>query len=255
MTRKPTGRKLGRPRKTPKPDSPAANDLALRREELDALRGEAAGYGIRITTDKLADARELVLRIRKERAGMPPCFHRAYLTTDPRCRICDLRWRCAGPDVPPEYLPPEDLDPVPCELCDKGLLNRELRHPYSEVVMDYACTTPGCSQTLIGQSQYRPPEEVPIPEPTVTSMPSQEPEQPQVEVLQPRAPQRDQGLVLLENKIEAEIRLRGVLRNRSALMRIMVGQPDAIGRALDRLISSGRIVFEKGQGYRVVDGR
>jgi len=130
-------------------------DLKAKREELEALRREALSYGYALEGESLGELRQAVERMRAERQGKPPCYRRSYASTAPQCRICDLRVECAGGiDEVPAYVEPGDLQPVACRACEHGMLRVELMDEATGTVRDYACSSPGCTNTLLGQSRW-----------------------------------------------------------------------------------------------------
>jgi|WetSurMetagenome_2_1015567.scaffolds.fasta_scaffold04771_11 hypothetical protein len=128
-------------------------DLAAVRRELDDLRKEALSYGYALEGEHLAELRTAVERMRAERQGRPPCYRRAYSSSAPQCRICDLRTDCAGEPVA-AYVAPGDLQVVACKMCEQGMLRVELADEVTGAIRDYACSSPGCTNTLLMQARW-----------------------------------------------------------------------------------------------------
>lgn len=126
-------------------------------EELDAIQREALSYGYHLAGTLPEQRRELE-RIRKERQGLPLCFRRSYSDTAPECRVCDAASRCSHDKPVPAYVPPTELDPRPCPNCEVGQLSIEVLNEVTGEVVDYGCTTDGCTYTLVS-GHYRPASE------------------------------------------------------------------------------------------------
>ncbi|MFH1186287.1 MAG: hypothetical protein V1755_14820, partial [Chloroflexota bacterium] len=198
------------------------SDVGVRRKEYDALWREALEYGIVLFTERLEEARQIVENLRLDRLGKPPCYKRSFLGTDPRCRVCELRWVCAD-ITPPEQVPPDQLEPVPCRVCGLGTLSAEKLHPLTEKISDFTCTTPGCSGSLVAQTQWAPPL-VEAPGKILVS-----------EVIKPPKPQR--SLVDIEDAVIGFLKMQA---NRTAtkieIVRALPDKPDKITKALQQLV-------------------
>jgi len=127
-------------------------DLKARREELEALRREALSYGYALEGETLPELRQAVEKMRGERQGKPGCYRRNYGVAAPQCQICDLRVDCANGIV---ATPSGDLEAVGCLACEQGLLRVELTDEATGDVRDYACSSTGCTNTLLRQSGWR----------------------------------------------------------------------------------------------------
>lgn len=136
--------------------------LQQRREQLEQLKRELSGYGVAATEHaKLADLQEMAKILRKEREGKPPCFRRAYSGQATQCRLCDLRYSCAGEgeadtDPAAAYVPAAELSVEPCRVCGEGMLSLDLFDSQTGQVRDYGCSTDECMNTLLTQSGWRP---------------------------------------------------------------------------------------------------
>lgn len=125
---------------------PPISDIEKYRAQVEALKAEAKGYGVFITSTVLADVKRTVDQIRRARKGKPPCYWRSYDKAARECMICEARGDCARGDVTPQD--GQALSIVSCERCDGGNLSVALIDPASGDVRDYGCSTADCTNTL-----------------------------------------------------------------------------------------------------------
>lgn len=119
--------------------------------ELKRLQRQAHEMGLHIYSDDPTEMEALLALAKKERGSdhPVPCFGLSHDPTDRRCRICQLRTRCAELDKSPRVEVGQNvqLQPVPCEVCG-GSLEVEIETKDRTEVRDYGCTTMGCLNTL-----------------------------------------------------------------------------------------------------------
>lgn len=120
-------------------------------EELKRLQAQAHALGLHINSNDPIEIAALVALASKERGSEHPvpCYGLSYDPTDRRCRICQLRSKCADLDKSPrvEVTDLAQLQPVTCDVC-AGQLEVELLDREQKQVRDYGCTTMGCCNTL-----------------------------------------------------------------------------------------------------------
>lgn len=125
-------------------------------EQLETIRREALSYGYHLSGTLPEMQREL-RKLKKERQGLPSCFKRMYTARAPECRVCHLVHRCADRDVP-GYIPAPELEVRRCPACEVGQLSTEILDEMTAEVVDYGCTTTGCTYTIVS-GMYRPASE------------------------------------------------------------------------------------------------
>jgi hypothetical protein len=140
------------------PDEPGDDDL-LDEEEFLALLTEAQELGVHYTRQgedrDIHELRAFVSLARQEHGADHPvaCYGVSHDPTDRACRICSLRQSCADRDTSPrvEVMGVKQLEDVPCESCGRGLLSEELTDKDTGELLDFRCSTMGCSNTLGSQ--------------------------------------------------------------------------------------------------------
>lgn len=217
------------------------DELSSRRQEFDRLRSEARSYGVVLMTQRLGEARKIVENLRLDRVGKPPCYKRSFLESDPRCRVCELRFMCTDTGQVKEVVPREQLETVQCQTCNLGQLNVEILHPITHKPIDYGCTTPGCAGSVLGQTQWAPP-----------AVPTKA-ERPKDDVIKV-VPKR-KTLVDLEDEILAALKGMKNATPRAKIMEITGETQDRVSMALQELIDEQLVVLKKGRGtgYCLID--
>ena len=122
--------------------------------ELKQLLVEAHEMGLQYTGDDPVELYAIVMQERGKRGReVPvPCFSKSYDSIDRRCRICQLREACSDQDPNPRIAPPASkLQPIPCDACGKGFLDDPTVVEGTDEIRDYACTTPGCQNSVAVQ--------------------------------------------------------------------------------------------------------
>lgn len=98
-------------------------------------------------TDQLA---RLIASMKEARSGMPPCYLRSYSPTDKLCHQCDVSAKCQERTIVPNFpTDAEEIEECSAVMCD-GDLHIELFNDRGDVI-DRACSTPGCTNTLSKQ--------------------------------------------------------------------------------------------------------
>ena len=106
-----------------------------------------AEFGVQYVGRAPAEALSALEKIRESLAGKPHCFARSVHPDDPVCRSCDEYLACRSGVVVPQF-PRTAVDFQECDVCD-GDLTVELYNEQGTIV-DYGCTTEGCSRTVGG---------------------------------------------------------------------------------------------------------
>ena len=127
-----------------------------------SLLAEARALGLHYVGNSTAEVRQVIQDESDLRAGKPPCYTQSYSPTDRKCRKCELQHDCGPLTVDPLVNLHEapDVDELKCfglggtedrRRCDGDLLI-ELTNSKGEV-LDRACTSPDCHQTLRNQQR------------------------------------------------------------------------------------------------------
>jgi len=120
--------------------------------EFKQLMLEAHELDIQYTGSDPVELYAIVMMERAERGrSLPvPCYGKSFDSTDRRCRVCQLRDQCADLDKSPRVVLVEaKLQAIPCEACDRGMLEVECDvNPETGEVRDYGCTTAGCQNSV-----------------------------------------------------------------------------------------------------------
>jgi hypothetical protein len=140
-------------------DNPPISIIS-KRAEIERIKKEAASFGYSLDFETPREYRDAILEIRKKRDNKPPCYKRLFEVTAPQCRICEVAKVCGEvPEIDP--ITKNELEPIQCKQCQVGRLCIECRAEKNELV-DYACTTLGCENTLLSQSHWKEPSSVVI---------------------------------------------------------------------------------------------
>jgi hypothetical protein len=114
------------------------------------LQSTLRSMGYHYTGDNLNEMQKLVKEISVERTGKPPCWKRAFNQKSEACLRCEIIRECGEASVQPKLDLTELLpEPIECALCDGDLIIELIDESGS--IVDYACSTDGCSQTMSRQ--------------------------------------------------------------------------------------------------------
>lgn len=134
-----------------------SDDTIHTNADFKTLTAEAHELGIQYTGDDADELTAFIAMARAERGKEHPvaCYGLSYDQTDRRCRICQLRNPCADLDKRPRVVVMEaKLQPIPCDVCGKGMLEVECVETETGILRDYACSTKGCPNTLAIQAGW-----------------------------------------------------------------------------------------------------
>lgn len=134
-------------------------DEIERQAKKETLLIEANSFGYALDLElSVEELTEQINDIRQERKGKPPCYKRSFKFTSPYCKICELNIPCGiderkGGD---NALYGHELDAEICDSCKMGYLQIELIDEKTREVRNYACSSPGCFNTLLDQRRFIP---------------------------------------------------------------------------------------------------
>lgn len=111
------------------------------------LQSKLRSLGYHYTGGDLNEMRKLVKDVTIEREEKPPCWRRAFDPKSEACLRCEIIKDCGENSIQPRFDLKDVLtEPVECDLCDGDLMIELIDE--SGAIVDYACSTDGCSQTM-----------------------------------------------------------------------------------------------------------
>jgi hypothetical protein len=209
------------------------NFTEYRAQQRESTIRELASYGIfptaNVTTKEISD---LLKKVKKERGNKPDCFSRSFSSVAAACRVCDLRSTCGGP------LSQTDPDKIVfevCSVCETGLLSLEC-HNEVGLIVDYKCSTDGCTNSLLRQDRFIDPDDV----------------DEQLNARNVRVTLKGHRPDESIDKEILEYVSRHTIKNKDKLAHVIKGGKNRVTSRISVLIRSGRLKKIKGKGFQAV---